>query len=115
MAGESRWQTLADLFPRRSPGPYRREGADAVTITWTPLEQPMPANKIAYRTYAQDGQIRDIMEVGLLLKFEDGTVALVGDLNTRTGVCDDCTEDGVVVATSRDLIPIVDAAIEGSE
>lgn len=41
---------------------------------------------------AYEATRREEFTVGTVLKLKDGSIKVVGDVNTLLGVCDDCTE-----------------------
>jgi hypothetical protein len=75
-------------------------------IEWVELPTPVEGwDRVRIR--AVFGQGEHMFPRGALLRMEDGTVELVGDVNVLGGVCDDCELSEPIVAYSLSLVPAI--------
>lgn len=83
----------------------------AIEIRWTETAGPLNIREFrdahGSRTNHPGGGYSMNIPAGLLLRHEDGTVDLVGDINTLGGICDDCTTDERIVAFSDSLVALL--------
>ncbi len=87
-------------------------------IEWIELPAPLKPSALMNQEWCvtrPDGGMNYQFPVGLLVKTEDGTVYLVGDINQLSGTCDDCSMRDEIVAFSTSLVAEMKEATQGAD